>query len=189
MRGFLFVGFVLILFQASGQKIETLDSVWWADRINPQKEDFKPFTINKSGNYIIKDEGRKWPGLEGDFFVTADLMVNGDSTAMIRESEALLRHDTLSILITQLDESVDHNFQIQIVNGVCFVFYDYSHPMDEENRILRTSEFTLTLNTAKLNRGNKVRGHVTYVGQCVSYCDDWLSNEFKISGNFVMTIR
>jgi hypothetical protein len=179
----------LLATQASGQGFEALDDVVWADRIKPQPGDFRVFSVDVTRDYTVKDEGGVLPVLDGEYVVTADLVVNDDPASILRESRAVLQQDTLHIWITRFDSSSDHNFQIQIIKDKCFVFYDYSRPMDEENRKMRTISFALTLSSNKFRKGDKIQGHVTYIGQCTTYCDDWLPKQFEIEGYFATTIE
>jgi hypothetical protein len=169
------------------QGIHSFMDAWYADQMKVKSpDDFKLFRVDATRNYVIKDEGEEidWYGLK--LVVAADLTVNGDTLTMIRYSEAVLRDDTLDILLYQFDAAHDHNFQIRIANNKCFMFYDFSYPADIENRRIETIDFKLTLDNDTFARDSRIRGYVEFTGKCVHYCDATL---IRVRGSFVATIQ
>lgn len=174
--------------EARGQLFEGLKNVWFADIIKPKLMDLKPYIVDSKRQYNVKDEGELWNGSE-EFVIAADLIINHDSSEVIRNGAALLHGDTLDLLISQLYPSSNHLFQVRIIKHKCFVFYDYSLPMDEKNRQLMTVSFTLAIDSDHFERGKVLRGHVMYQGRCTRYCSSWLSKEFHIEGDFAVMVR
>jgi hypothetical protein len=189
MKILLTITILVLSLDSFGQEIENLEGKWYADRIRYKTAEMKPFRVDKEAVFNIKEEGKTYTWHREDYIVSADLIVGNDSLTDITNTEARLRTDTLDILIYQTDESHDHNFQIQILKDRCFIFYDYSYPMDEKDRKVKTIEFALTLNTKTFVKGKFIRGHVSYVGRCVSYCDLYGDKDVKIDGDFVVMVK
>jgi hypothetical protein len=181
--------FLLFSLTTQAQEIEHLDKKWYADRIRTRATDLRSYQIDAKRDYKIMDEGAEYSE-DGQHSITkADLIVNEDSLTTIINTEAFKRGDTLDILLyNEIDASHDHNFQIQIIRDKCFVFYDFSYPMDEENRKLNTIKFQVTLDKNTFSVGAKLRGHVEYIGKCTSYCIYDLK-DVEVHGDFVVTIK
>ncbi|MGC3947588.1 MAG: hypothetical protein QM762_24300 [Chryseolinea sp.] len=189
MKYSLGIAFLLTSLEGSCQVLQIMEGAEFADSIKSRSKDLREFSVDTKRPYPITSEGVEGSDLEGSYKISADLIVNNDPFMMIRNAEASVKGDTLDILITDKNESGDYNFQIQIVRTKCYMFYDYSHPVDEDNRKLEILDFSLTLNSGEFKKGKVVRGYVNYHGRCVSYCEYNSSNEVKIEGDFVVTIQ
>ena len=176
-------------FTTQAQEIKHLDEKGFADRIRTKTTDLRPFQVDAKRDYNITDEGEAFSEYGQHSVTHADLIVNKDSMTTIINTEAYKHGDTLDILVyNEIDSSHDHNFQIQLIRDKCFVFYDFSYPMDEENRKLKTIKFQVTLNKNTFNVGTELRGHVEYLGKCTSYCMYDLK-DVEVHGDFVVTVK
>jgi hypothetical protein len=180
---------LLVTLTTQAQEIMHLDRKWYVDRIRPTFKDLRPFEIDTRMHYDVTDEGAEYSEVGQHSITTADLIVNNDSLTTIINTDSYKHGDTLDILIyNEIDASHDHNFQIQIIRDKCFVFYDFSYPMDEENRKLETVKFELALDKNVFKTGTILRGHVEYLGKCSNYCVFGLK-DVEVHGDFMVTIK
>jgi hypothetical protein len=135
------------------------------------------------------DEGAEYSEHGQHSITSSDLIVNNDPLTTIINTEVYKHGDTLDILIyNEVDPSHDHNFQIQIIQDKCYIYYDFSYPMDEGNRKLETIKFELTLDKKVFKPGTTLRGHVEYLGKCTNYCMYDLK-DVEVHGDFVVAIK
>ena len=172
-----------------GQELDYIRNLEGIDVIAVKSvHDMKPYIVDKKRDYSVANEGTvRMYNLEKEV-TKAHLVQSSIDPAVIQNTDAHLRRDTLDILIHETDESHNHNFQIQIIGDKYAMLYDFSTPIDSINRFNETVYSKLYLNNGSLKKGATVRGYVEYKGKCVKGCanDEGL---IEVKGNFVVKIR
>ena len=81
--------------------------------------------------------------------IESDLTMNGDSLLSIRFAKASLHRDTLEIIFFLLNKSSDYFSKIKVVGGSYKAQYDFSTPVDQKNRQIKTIQTKLVLNASE----------------------------------------
>lgn len=184
------IPFLLLLFVWSC-KMTSSNSFRLADeplRIKSTRE-LKQVLIDSVSEFKVKNEGKEMIDLDNQrMLVGSDLAMNGDSLLSIRFAKASLNQDTLEITIFELNESSDNFYKIKIVGDLYKAKYDFSTPVDQKNREIKTIQTELVLNTSEYDRGKVIRGHTEFRGKCTSECE-WKNGLITLNGNFVAKIE
>jgi hypothetical protein len=107
----------------------------------------------------------------------------------IKFSEAKWGNDTLYVEISETNSIVDYHYRIKIVDGHFNINYWYQTTMDTAIREIRTIEQRLILDNSELKKGEVIRGHTEYIGQCIEGCVDAEMKPIRIAGNFKVTVK
>jgi hypothetical protein len=170
------------------QKLDGIHNIEGIDVITIKSKDLKPYLVDKKRTYKIQDEGTEFIDRDVKYVTRAALNVVMPDSAFITYTDAVLRGDTLDILIHKFDESHSHNFQIKIIGSKHAMLYDYSYPVDEVNRKITTMSSKLILNSGVFKKGATIRGYLEYSGKCVQACEDQKA-PIVVKGNFAVVIR
>jgi hypothetical protein len=124
--------------------------------------------------------------------ITADTRLISDSQFKqmdeMKFAEARLKDDTLNILIFETNTIFDYKYKIKIVDDEFKIDFWYQTTIDTTDREVKTIKQTLVLNRREFKRGQEIRGHTEYEGQCVSGCDGD-EKPIVIKGNFKVTVE
>jgi hypothetical protein len=171
------------------KELDGIENVEGIDLIKIRSaKDLKPYLVDKNRGYTVQDEGTEFIDHDVKYVTRAALDVDMPDRAILSYTDAVLRGDTLDILIHEFDESHNHDFQIRLVGGKHAMLYDYSYPVDEVNRKITTMSSKLILNSGVFKKGATIRGYLEYSGKCVQACEDQKA-PIVVKGNFAVVIR
>jgi hypothetical protein len=158
---------------------------------NPKKLD--SIVLDPTRRYDILHEDSLTNYYDEPKRITADLFIDDCSTERqmcdIEFAEAKLEHDTLSIEVSQTNSIDDYHYKIKIINGHFMINYWYQTTMDTSIRVIQTLKQTLILNNSKFKKGETIKGHTEYIGQCIKGCVTDEMKPIHIKGNFKITVR
>jgi hypothetical protein len=174
MRRFYTIGF-LTLFSCSTQA--NLDRIL----IDPSR----PYEIlHEDSLYDYYDEPTK---------ITADLFVENCSSfsrmCEIKFSDAKLINDTLHLEISETNSVADYHYKIQVFEGRFKIKYWYQTTIDTSIRDVTTIKQRLVLDKRRFKKGDVIRGHTEYIGQCIEGCLEEEMQPIHISGDFKATVK
>ncbi|MBN8577378.1 MAG: hypothetical protein J0L66_10575 [Cytophagales bacterium] len=163
-----------------------------------QDRDFQSITFDTSNDFKIINEDSVYNALEGvaDFQeivkITSDTRLISDSDFKqmdeIKFSEARIESDTLDILLYETNSIFDYKYKIKIVDGKFKIDFWYQTTIDTIDREIRTLKQTLILNKREFKKGDEIRGHTEYEGQCIKGCSTD-ENPIIIKGNFKVKVE
>ena len=157
------------------------------------RTDVDTVVIDPSRQYNILNEDSLYDYYDGPTKITADLFV--DSCVSVRQmceikfSEAKFENDTINIEIHETNSIVDYHYKIKVIDGNFKINYWYQTTMDTAIREIQTIKQILILDKARFERGEVVKGHTEYIGQCVKGCVEAELAPIHIKGNFKVTVE
>jgi hypothetical protein len=152
---------------------------------------WKPVVVNASRNYIIKNEGKvyKSSSIVGrEDVIKSDLMINGDSSNIIRSGYSFPLGDTVVIELFETTVGYHNLFDIVILKDQYLIRYSREINDTEFVQKFELVKSKLELSSLDFSNGHKIRGHVEYTGRCVSGCSD-KNKKIRIEGNFAVKIN
>jgi len=165
---------------------------------SPQDRDFQSITFDTSNDFRIINEDSVYNALEGvaDYVenvkITSDTRIISDSQFKqmneIKFSEAKIKDDTLDILLFETNSVFDYKYKIKIVDNKFKIDFWYQTTIDTTGREIKTLKQILILNKKEFKKGQEIRGHTEYEGQCIRGCiaDE---NPIIIKGNFKVKVE
>jgi hypothetical protein len=148
---------------------------------------WKKIIVNKDRNYVIKNEGKLQKPQDLVSTTDADLVINGEPTAVIRSGYSFSLGDTVVIELFETTVSYHNLFDVVILNDQYIIRYSREINNTEIVQKFEPMKSKLELSSSDFSNGSKVRGHVEYTGRCVSGCSD-KNKKVKIEGNFAVKI-
>jgi hypothetical protein len=130
--------------------------------------------------------------IEENVKITADTRLITDSQFPqmdeIKFTEARLNQDTLNVLIYETNTIFDYKYKIKIIKDKFRIDFGYKTTIDTTERQIKTVKQTLILNKKEFKKGQEIRGHTEYEGQCVIGCaaDE---KPIVIKGNFKVMVE
>jgi hypothetical protein len=156
-------------------------------------QNFDQVLINPSQAYDILYEDSLYDYYERPTRITADLFVDDCSSLRqmceIKFSEAKLEKDTLHIEIFETNSLLDYHYKIKVVDGYFRINYWYQTTLDSSIREIKTIEQRLVLDKGRFKKGEVIKGHTEYIGQCIKGCNDAEMKPIHITGNFKATVK
>jgi hypothetical protein len=157
--------------------------------INVAKGDcWKSIAVNSARSYVIKNEGKLQNPEDLLSTTDADLIIDGDSSHVIRSGYSFPQADTVVMELFETTVSYHNLFDIVIVKDQYQMRYSREINNTEFVQKFEPVKTKLELSSSDFSNGNKIRGHIKYTGRCVSGCSD-KNKKIRIEGNFAVKIN
>jgi hypothetical protein len=156
-----------------------------------ESECWKPIQFNPAQNYPVKNEGKAYRSssyTEREDDIKSDLVINGDSSTSIRSGYSFPLGDTIVIELFETTMSYHNVFDIVIVDDKYLIRYSREINDSEFIQKFEPIHSQLELSSSDFSNGNKIRGHVEFIGKCVTGCSDQ-NRQLRIKGNFSVKIH
>lgn len=156
-----------------------------------QDDCLRPIVVNTKHTYIVNNEGKIYKSSSStgrEDKIKSDLIINGDFSRMIRSGYSFPLGDTIVIELFETTADYHYLFDIFIVNGKYLIRYTREINDTEIVQKFKTIKSKLEFNSIEFSNGNNIRGHIEYIGNCVSGCVTD-SKKVKIEGDFAIRIN
>jgi hypothetical protein len=152
-------------------------------------DQWNQIVVNTQRKYDIRNEGKLYKPLylDNEESIQADAVIDGDSSKVIRLTTSVLLGDTVVIKLFDNEESFAHAFDILIYKGNYMMRYSREINFTDLVQKFDPVKSKLELSSLNVSDGSDVRGHVEYIGECVSGCTS-KKKRVQISGEFTVKI-
>jgi len=161
-------------------------------------KEFQTIKFIPTYDFKIINEDSVYNAMEGLSDIEDIVKINADTRLItdsqfkqmdeIKFTEAKLKNDTLNILIFEANTIFDYKYKIKIIDDEFKINFWYQTTIDTTEREIKTVKQTLILDKKEFKKGQEIRGHTEYEGQCIKGCatDE---KPIIIKGNFKVTVE
>jgi hypothetical protein len=151
--------------------------------------DWRPIVLNTQRQYVIRNEGQPFTPLysPNQFTIDSDLIIDGDSANVIRQSISTPYRDSTVIELYESSESYEQFVTIYVWKGKYQVKYEREIDLTDLVQRFECVDSKLELNSLDFSDRKKIRGYLEFEGKCIEGCID-KNKKIRIAGNFVVTI-
>ncbi len=154
---------------------------------------FQNFTLDKTLDYKIKDEGKSFEIAGQTNTTKSDAQVdypNKYNLLTMPLVRSLKTMDTLQITLESINEAIYIICTIKIVDKAFSSSFKFTQSGDTgEIREMKIDNSKLVLSDDIFKKGRTVRGRIEFNEQCLTGdCPDFIKNS-TVKGNFVVTVE
>jgi hypothetical protein len=151
---------------------------------------WQPIIVDAGRTYAVKREGKlhKTAHEDREQMTRADLVIDGDSSNVIRAGYSVPLGDTVVIELFETTISYHHLFDIIILEDRYAIRYVREINETDLVQVFECTKSRIVFNSSDFSNNSQIRGYVEYTGRCLSGCSD-KHKLIKISGNFSVEIN
>ena len=154
---------------------------------------FQNFTVDKTLDYKIKDEGKPFEVGGENFTTKSDVQIdyhNDYNLLTMPQARLKVKGDTLLITLEAINAAIYTKCTITIIGKKFSTSLHFTESGETGGpKEMTTDNHKLVLSHNNFKKGQTVRGHIEFRERCLTgYCPDYIKDS-KVKGNFVVTIE